>query len=338
VLQLLRFLAIIRPCRRLSTARTVADARGLKSTTRQTRCPNSVAADRRDPVPLVGSRPPPLHGTSRLQAAASRHTRERPAYWDERCSSRKAEVRAALAVPACIAAHHRPTSDAVARSWNLFFIARRRGDEDQLTEMLVWLASAVPAVRSALVELGLGVRVDPSDVTPSTQYGISGGRLDALLEGEGFRLAVESKLGSDYGPDQIGKYLRWLAVRKSSVANSGLMTLTARPTPWSQEEVEYAQREELVASRRLWEDLHEILEPLIDDDDQESLPARMVQEFLEMLADENLVPTRPLAMPISASVGPIAGAWCVVTGVLPRLHGGDSRSSRRWSCPVLEDT
>jgi hypothetical protein len=182
----------------------------------------------------------------------------------------------------------------VARSWNLFFIARRRGDEDQLTEMLVWLASAVPAVRSALVELGLGIRVDPSEVTPSTQYGISGGRLDALLEGEGFRLAVESKLGSDYGPDQIGKYLRWLAVRKSSVANSGLMTLTQRPAPWAQEDVDYAQREELVASRRLWEDLHEILEPLIGDDNQESLPARMVQEFLEMLADENLVPTRPL--------------------------------------------
>ena len=107
--------------------------------------------------------------------------------------------------------------------------------------MLVWLASAVPAVRSALVELGLGVRVDPSEVTPSTQYGISGGRLDALLEGEGFRLAVESKLGSDYGPDQIGKYLRWLAVRKSSVANSGLMTLTARPAPWAQEDVDYAR-------------------------------------------------------------------------------------------------
>jgi hypothetical protein len=46
---------------------------------------------------------------------------------------------------------------------NLFSVGRRRGDEDQLTNMLVWLASTVPAVRSALVELGLGTQADPPE-------------------------------------------------------------------------------------------------------------------------------------------------------------------------------
>ena len=105
---------------------------------------------------------------------------------------------------------------------NLFSVGRRHGDEDQLTSMLVWLASAVPAVRGALVELGLGVRLHPRAIEVTTQYSIPGGRLDALARGPDFRLGVESKLGSDYADGQVAKYLRWLAGgRASSVETFG---------------------------------------------------------------------------------------------------------------------
>src|SRR4051794_14982847 len=137
----------------------------------------------------------------------------------------------------------------MARVWNVFRIGRRRGDEDQLTEMLVWLASAVPAMRSALVEFALGTVVDPADVAVSTQYSIAGvGRLDALVDGPGFRLIVESKLGSDYGDDQIGRYLGWLASRGSDQRTSGLMTLTARSAPWREVDVKYAAENGIVSA------------------------------------------------------------------------------------------
>src|SRR4051794_1478581 len=93
---------------------------------------------------------------------------------------------------------------------NLFLLGRQRGDEDQLTSMLVWLASVVPSVRSALVELGLGVRHDPRELEVAKQYSIPGGRLDGIVRGPTFRLGIESKLGSDYGDGQVAKYLTWL--------------------------------------------------------------------------------------------------------------------------------
>jgi len=182
----------------------------------------------------------------------------------------------------------------MARSWNLFSIGRQTGNEDQLTEMLVWLARAVPTVQRALVELGPGPTVDPVGVMATTQYVIPGRRLDALLEGDGFRLAVESKLGSDYQDDQIGSYLEWLADHKSSKAWSGLMTLTARSAPWEEKDLQYARDKGLGAYARRWEDLHDLLEPVATKGGDDALEGRMVREFLEMLADEDLVPTRPL--------------------------------------------
>lgn len=41
----------------------------------------------------------------------------------------------------------------MAKSWNVFSIGRRADDEDQLTEMLAWLAATVPGVRAALMNL-----------------------------------------------------------------------------------------------------------------------------------------------------------------------------------------
>lgn len=197
----------------------------------------------------------------------------------------------------------------MARAWNLFRIGRRGGDEDQLTEMLVWLASAVPAVRSGLVEFALGTAADPEDISVSTQYSIAGvGRLDALVDGPGFRLVIESKLASDYGDDQVGRYLRWLASHASDDRTSALMTLTARSAPWPQADTEYAADNRIVSAPRRWEELHALLEPLTVGED--ALTARVVREFLDMLADEDLVPVPPLS---ASELGTAwADAWALV--------------------------
>ena len=162
--------------------------------------------------------------------------------------------------------------------------------------MLVWLASTVPGVRGAVVELGLGSQSNPHEIEVKTQYSIPGGRLDALVRGPGLRLGVESKLASDYGDDQVGKYLRWLVERKQSVQVSGLMTLTARPAPWPDKDAEYADLNGIVRAPRLWEELYDALEPLAAESADEPVASRLVGEFLEMLATEDLVPMRPMTV------------------------------------------
>jgi hypothetical protein len=177
--------------------------------------------------------------------------------------------------------------------------------------MLAWLASSVPEVRTALVEMGLDLSLDAEDITVRTQYGVADvGRLDALLEGPGVRLVVESKLASGYGPDQVGRYLRWLASDGSSAQTSGLMTLTARRDPLPGGDVEYAVQRNLIATARRWEEFHAVLEPLTAGDGS-ALAAQMVQEFLEMLSDKGLVPVRPLS---EAELGTAwADAWVLVS-------------------------
>src|SRR4051812_4041397 len=145
---------------------------------------------------------------------------------------------------------------------NLFSIGRRGGDEDQLTNMLAWLTSAVPDTRAALVQLVLEGRYEAEEIEVRTQYSIPGGRLDALLTGRGFKLVVESKLGTDYGSDQIRKYLRWLTHNRLSDEAVALMTLTGRPAPWRQEDVDYADVNNIAHRARRWEELHSALEPL----------------------------------------------------------------------------
>src|SRR3954469_4515518 len=150
----------------------------------------------------------------------------------------------------------------MSRSVNLFSLGRRAGDEDQLTSMLAWLMAAVPDVGGALLRLAYGARAPSGAVDVRTQCPVPCGYLDALLSGEGFRLVIESKLGSKYGHDQLTKYLRWLSDTKASSELAGLLTLTAKPAPWPEADVRYAEDKGLVASARQWEDLHAGLMPL----------------------------------------------------------------------------
>jgi hypothetical protein len=71
----------------------------------------------------------------------------------------------------------------VARVWNLFSIGRRQRNEDQLTEMLVWLVDAVPDVGGALVNFALEASRIDGDMQVTTQYGVAKGRLGAPFVG-----------------------------------------------------------------------------------------------------------------------------------------------------------
>ena len=56
----------------------------------------------------------------------------------------------------------------VPESWNIFSIGRSPQDEDQLTEMLVWLVTAVPEVGSRIADLAFGFEPDPADLDVRT--------------------------------------------------------------------------------------------------------------------------------------------------------------------------
>ena len=175
--------------------------------------------------------------------------------------------------------------------WNIFSIGRRKRNEDQLTEMLAWLVDAVPSVGRAIVGLAFGGLVPDGEIAASTQAGIAHGRLDALLTGASFVLVVESKIDSDFGDDQIGRYLHWLESEQAHRDIRGLMTLTVRP-------LTDAQRAELggcrgvTGSAHLWEELHDVLTSTISAD-LDPREARLIEEFLEMLTEEGLVPVKP---------------------------------------------
>jgi hypothetical protein len=178
---------------------------------------------------------------------------------------------------------------------NIFSIGRRSGAEDQLTEMLVWLTSAVSDVSAAVVRLGLGdVESDIAQVQAYTQHEIAKGRLDAIFVSETVILVVESKLQSSYGDGQLRKYLDWLAQVHPDCPHRALMTLTAREAPWPAEDVARAAELGVVASPRRWQDLFAALASLAPEPGPDSLPARLVQEFLGMLSEEGLIPVKPL--------------------------------------------
>lgn len=183
----------------------------------------------------------------------------------------------------------------MARAWNLFLIGRNAGNEDQLTEMLVWLAESVPQVATALDRLAFGEGDRPSDgFELATQHWFAAGRLDALMTSPSSALIVESKLGSVYGADQIRRYLKWIEEEFPDRPLRGVMTLTAHEAPWSEDDLRFAKEREIVSAARRWADLHELLEPLTDAAAEDGLAAQLVREFLEMLADESLVPVQPL--------------------------------------------
>lgn len=181
----------------------------------------------------------------------------------------------------------------MAQDQNIFLLGREEGAEDQLTEMLVWLATAVPEVGLVLVGLALpGVEADSATLTISTQHRIVEGRLDALLESEDLLIVVESKLNADYGDVQLQKYLDWLGDNASGRC-AALMTLTAKDAPWPEDAVARAEQLAVCAMRRRWADLYELLASVVDQG-PEPLSARLVEEFVDMMKEENLVPVKPL--------------------------------------------
>lgn len=179
---------------------------------------------------------------------------------------------------------------------NVFSIGRRRGHEDQLTEMLVWLVEAVPEVGEELIRLCFGgdLGAEMKDVRVTTQHKVVRGRLDAFLATPAFELIVESKLSAKYGDDQIRKYLDWL-INKPAGPRRGLMTLTARRADWKAPDVDHAEANGITAAPRRWEELHTVLDPFLQQSEDASLSARLVREFLEMLAEEELIPVAALA-------------------------------------------
>lgn len=218
---------------------------------------------------------------------------------------------------------------------NIFRLGRVAGNEDQLTEMLVWLASAVPEVRGALLELAFGATIE-DDVGVVTQYAIAKGRLDALLSSDSTALIIESKIWSVYGDDQIRKYLEWLTTDVSA-ERKGLMTLTAKTADWPDADREFADSHGIHRAERLWEDLHDALAPVAVGAD--SLAGHLIDEFLEMLSAEDLVPTPPLN---STELGTAwAESWSLVRRYREFFHackteigtalGAEPASANSWS-------
>ena len=176
--------------------------------------------------------------------------------------------------------------------------------------MLAWLASAVPEVRGALLRLAFDVALDPSEVEVVTQLAIPRvGVLDAVLEAPGHRLVVESKLRSSYGEDQIRRYLGWLARLRDGKA-SALMTLTAKVAPWRDDEKTLASELSVGRAEKRWEELHEALQPFLDEAEEGDIAARVTRDFLAMLADEDLIPFAPLSGRELETAW--ADAWAVV--------------------------
>lgn len=179
--------------------------------------------------------------------------------------------------------------------WNIFSIGREPRREDQLTEMLVWLCSAVPEVTAAIVALGFGEPPShPEEIEIATQHSIAEGRLDAVFRSQSFMLVVESKLESGFHDNQIRKYLDWLAREHAGSRKCGLMTLTAHAIDWPNGDEESAREQHIRPSRRRWQDLYLKLEELAQNHDETDLKTILVREFMEMLSEEELIPVNAL--------------------------------------------
>lgn len=201
----------------------------------------------------------------------------------------------------------------MARDQNIFLLGRRESAEDQLTEMLVWLATAVPEVGLATVELGLpNMEVEPSTLTISTQHRIVKGRLDALIESDELLLVVESKLDTDYGDGRLVKYLNWLG-EEANGRRAALMTLTAKNAPWPSDAVGRAEKLAVVAARRRWTEFYESLASILEGE-LEPLSARLVEEFADMMKEEGLVPVKPL------EAEELVDLWNRSDAVIQRYH------------------
>jgi hypothetical protein len=180
-------------------------------------------------------------------------------------------------------------------SRNIFAIGRVPHREDQLTEMLVWLCSAVPEVTAAIVALGFGEPPShPEEIEIATQHSIAEGRLDAVFRSQSFILVVESKLESGFHDNQVRKYLEWLAHEHAGSLDCGLMTLTKYAAKWFPDDEDYARKQHITPSRRRWQDLYLKLEELAQGHDGTDLATKLMREFMEMLSEEDLIPVNAL--------------------------------------------
>lgn len=178
-------------------------------------------------------------------------------------------------------------------SQNLFTLGRNWGSEDQLTEMLAWLVSVVPAVGEKLISLAIPGADAKGLPIPATQKVIPAGRLDLVVETDDTRVVIESKLASGYHDDQLGRYTEWLADQPDG-KRSALLTLTENPDEWTQEETARADLLGVEHAAHRWQEIHALLDGVLERED-DSVPARLVQEFRELLEEEGLIPVKPLA-------------------------------------------
>lgn len=197
---------------------------------------------------------------------------------------------------------------------NIFTIGRIPDDEDQLTEMLAWLVSAVPDVGATVMRLALDDEIDPLAVTVTTQQRIKGGRLDAVFESADACVVLESKLGSTYGTGQLEKYLQWLATECSGKTTRALLTLTQQSAPWpASAEALAAELGVRVATRR-WEDLYDQLDKLLSESSLADNAQRLVTEFMELLTEEGLIPMESLNSDV------LAGRWAESSSIIGHFH------------------
>lgn len=194
---------------------------------------------------------------------------------------------------------------------NIFAIGRdrRRGREDQLTEMLAWLAQSIPAVALTLFHAALGdVNADAGEIQVATQQGISvaadaaaaaaaeDGQLDLVVEAPGAIVVVESKLQSGFGRGQIQKYLRWLASTHAATPHKALMTLTQHPAPWSSADRRLAAQVGVEPIERRWAAMHVELSELVTcTQTADPAAAALIGQFLDMLRGDGIEPVRPLS-------------------------------------------
>jgi hypothetical protein len=136
-----------------------------------------------------------------------------------------------------------------------------------------------------------------SELEAETQMPVPGGYLDGMIATDNFRLGIESKLDSGYGPGQLAKYLRWLAGLgpSASATRRALMTVTKHRGVWPKPDRALAESLGVEPLEGRWADVHVKLAGLAGTMGQDEAGARLVSEFLEMLTMEGLVPMSELS-------------------------------------------